>query len=451
MAKKVSGTKKVDTITVNESNVIVVTGKKTETTPITKSGKNYIFGDKGNDIIFVKGSKKNYIYGDDKKHKISGKDKITIASGTDNIVYGGKGNDTITINGGSKNTIYGGAGKDTFIFGKKGSATIKDYRFGQDTLKFSSGIVTSAKLSGKDNVIFKAGNASATLAGVAKQAVSLKDKRGSYIVSDTMIALGKDFTGTMNVNKYLTTVTTIDGRKATKAVNITGNALNNTIYVGNAGGTVNGGAGNDRIYVGYEFNSNKMTYGTQTINAGDGDNYIEVTFSQKGKNKITINGGKDTDEIWINDAKSKNMTINGGGGFNIFDISGTGHTVIGDAGSDNYEIKGTGHVLKNVGGGDNIDIVESMAGRSLTIERKFYADDIDNEDVIYFRSDAVEDMKFATSDDLLTITHKNGGGLSISNWDSERTLLIIFGDYSDPAYDRFTIGTNVKVQGATPG
>jgi len=60
-------------------------------------------------------------------------------------------------------------------------------------------------------------------------------------------------------------------------------------------------------------------------------------------------------------------------------------------------------------------------------------------------------MKFATSDDLLTITHKNGGGLSISNWDSERTLLIIFGDYSDPAYDRFTIGTNVKVQGATPG
>ena len=59
MAKKVSGTKKVDTITVNASNVIVVTGKKTETTPITKSGKNYIFGDKGNDIIFVKGDHYN--------------------------------------------------------------------------------------------------------------------------------------------------------------------------------------------------------------------------------------------------------------------------------------------------------------------------------------------------------------------------------------------------------
>ena len=407
-------------------------------------GKNTLNGEDGNDIIFVENTNNNTLNG-------GNGDDILEVYGNGHSLNGGEGNDILIVNSGNNTVLNGGAGKDTFIFGKNGSGTIKDYKAGQDTLEFSSGVVTSTKLSGKDNIVFMAGSASATLAGVAQEVIRLKDKRGSYIMYGTGIVLGNDFKGAISTDECLSTVKTVNACDTTNDVTITGSEKGGYFTTGSGNKTVNAGGGKDEIYVGYGFNSNKIAYGTQTINAGDGDNYIEVTaFSQKS-NKITINGGKDMDEIWINDVNSKNITIDGGGGFNRFNLSGTGHTVIGDAGSDNYEIKGTGHVLKNVGGGDNIDIVESMAGRNLTIERKFYADDIDNEDVIYFRSDAVEDMKFATSDDLLTITHKNGGGLSISNWDSERTLLIIFGDYSDPAYDRFTIGTNVKVQGATPG
>ena len=313
MAKTVSGTKKVDTITVNAINVIVVTGKKTETTPITKSGKNYIFGDKGNDIIFVKGGKKNYIYGDDKKHKISGKDKITITSGTDNIVYGGKGNDTITINGGSKNTIYGGAGKDTFVFGKKGSAIIQDYKAGQDTLRFSSGIVTSAKLSGKNNVIFKAGNASATLTGVAKMTISLKDKRGSYTVSNTAIKLGKDFSDSINAGKYLSGVITIDGRAAVEAVDITGNAKANIIYAGKDGGTIKGGSKNDKLYGGK---------GEDILYGGTGD---DIITGGAGDDELIGEYGNDI----LNGGAGKN-TLYGGSGVDTFVYSGQGNDVVKD-------------------------------------------------------------------------------------------------------------------------
>ena len=76
MAKKIKGTPKSDTITVNARNVIVATGKKMTKKAIAKKGINEIYANKGNDVIYVKGGKNN--------------------------------------------TIYGGAGKDTFVFGKKG-------------------------------------------------------------------------------------------------------------------------------------------------------------------------------------------------------------------------------------------------------------------------------------------------------------------------------------------
>ena len=296
----VKGTKKADIITVNTVNVIVVTGKNGSTEKISKKGKNrifgaaakdtftvkggkhnYIYGDKGNDIITVTGKigSGNKIYGDDAKGKVTGNDTFNINAGKKNYFYGGKGTDTFNINGGTTNYLYGGAGKDTYIFGKKkATATIKDYAAGQDTLKVNSGVITSTTVKDKD-VTFKAGNASITVAGAAKKTISLKDSRGSYTVSNTAIKLGKDFKGTMGASKYLSTVTEIDGRNAAKQVNITGNAKDNIIYAGKAGGTIKGGSGNDTLYGGA---------GKDIFMYGDGDGNDTITDYTTGEDTIQI-------------------------------------------------------------------------------------------------------------------------------------------------------------------
>ena len=307
----VKGTKNVDKFTVNESNVIVVTDKKSTKSAIAKNGKNKIYGAATNDIFTVKGGKKNYIYGDagndtitvtskigtgnkiygdDAKEKVTGNDTFNINGGNKNYFYGGKGTDTFNINGGSGNILDGGAGKDTFVFGKKkATATIKNYAAGQDTLKINKGTITSTTVKGKD-VAFKAGSASVTLAGAATKAISLKDSRGSYTVSNTTITLGKGFAGTMDATKFLSSVKTIDGRAATKAVNITGNAKDNIIYAGKAGGTIEGGKGADTIYAGT--GKDKFIYangdGTDTIkNYAAGQDALSISSGSISKTVIS--------------------------------------------------------------------------------------------------------------------------------------------------------------------
>ena len=305
--KIVKGTAKTDKFTVNEVNVIVVTAQKSKTETISKNGnnkifgaaakdtftvkggkRNYIYGDKGNDTITVTGKigTGNKIYGDDEKNKVTGKDTFNINAGKKNYFYGGKGVDTFNINGGTTNYLYGGAGKDTYIFGKKkATATIKDYAAGQDTLKVNSGVITSTTLKDK-NVTFKAGNASITVAGAATKTISLKDSRGSYTASNTAIKLGKDFKGTMDATKYLSTVKTVDGRNAAKSVSITGNVQNNTIYAGKGGGMLNGGAGNDTITIN---DGTQVSGNSYTLRGGTGtDNYV-INSAFIADTKISIN------------------------------------------------------------------------------------------------------------------------------------------------------------------
>ena len=92
----------------------------------------------------------------------------------------------------------------------EGSDTIKDYAAGQDTLYISSGSIAKTSLanSGKDLVI-TVGSGKVTLTNAATKAISLKDSRGNYTVSDTTITLGSDFTGTIDATKYLASVTTM--------------------------------------------------------------------------------------------------------------------------------------------------------------------------------------------------------------------------------------------------
>ena len=261
-----------------------------------KSGtSNRIYGYSGNDRIYIRGNT-NKVFGG------NGHDKVYINAGSKNTINGGNGADTIYIQGGSKNTVYGAKGEDTFVINlkskKKFSATIKDYKTGKDTLKVTSGTVTAIKLGGKGkDIIFKCGKGTVTLEKALGETISLADARGSYTVSKTEIKLGKDFKGTMDASKFLSTVTTLDGRDAKIAVSITGNAKDNIIYASKAGGvykgfggndTLYGGAGNDKLYGAADDDKLYGDAGNDTLYGGAGDDYL---YGGAGNDKLYAGAG----------------------------------------------------------------------------------------------------------------------------------------------------------------
>ena len=376
MAKKKTTSIKKSLVTVTGSNstkvvdVIKVYGKKNtinarkgnDQITVFKGDGHKINGGAGKDTITVKKGNSHKINGD------AGNDKITLAAGKKTVIHGGSGNDTIIVTGGSNNTIYGDKGKDTFVFGKKAKATIKDYTAGQDKLQVSGGIITGTKLS-KKNVIFTSGKSSVTLEKASDKKISIKDTRGSYTVSKTEIKLGKDFSGAMDAGKFLSTVTTIDGRAAVKPVNITGNAKDNTIYAAKAGGTINGGTGNDRLEGGA---------GDDVLTGGSGRDIFVYT---SGHDIITdYNPDEDTiltpgKKITAESVDGKDVVLSVGSG-NIrlknavgkYKFSGgkSGGGTSGDAGGNTG-----GNIGGNTGGNTEIDPVDPVDDTRTVLNEDF--------------------------------------------------------------------------------
>ena len=452
---KVTGTKKADKITIKAGNVIVVTGKK-KSKPVTiaKSGENKIYGLAGKDKITVSSGGKNFIYGDtgndiitvtkktgagNKIYGGAGTDSFSIKGGSSNCYYGGAANDTIsvastirtgnkvygeagndvitinggkknyfygddakkkltgadtiTVNGGSGNIIYGGKGKDVFVMTQKGTATIKDYTAGEDTLKVTGGLIASTKISGKD-LIVKSGKSTVTLTNAATKNVSLRDNRGSYTVSDTIIVLGEDFADSMDETKYLNTVKIIDGRNATKAVSITGNDQDNIIYAGKAGGTYNGGAGIDTLYGGVE---------NDTLHGGDGN---DMLTGDAGND--TLNGGDGNDELY---GGIGNDTLTGGTGSDILDGGAGNDTLYGGSGSDVF-VYGAGNDTifdyHNYGSGSEQDklIIEG----NTVIGAKYEIDDGNNRHITLNVKNSDDSIKLnnVADDVYILITDERG-------------------------------------------
>ena len=227
-----------------------------------------------------------------------------------NTIYGGAGNNILN-GGGGNDTLVGGGGKDTFVYANGGgNDTITDYEAGQDTLQISSGSIskTSHANSNKD-LVFAVGNGNITLKNAATNAVSLKDSRGSYTASNTAIALGSDFAGTMDANNYLATVTTLDGRNVTKALTITGNAQDNTIYAGRSGGTIDGMAGDDTLYGGAGNDILNGGSGNDTLVAGAGD---DTLYGGAGQDTFVYANGDGNDIVQDYAAEQDTLQISSG-------------------------------------------------------------------------------------------------------------------------------------------
>jgi Ca2+-binding RTX toxin-like protein len=222
-----------------------------------------------------------------------------------NTIYGGAGNNT--LNGGAGNdTLTGGAGKDVFKYANgQGKDTIRDYAAGQDTLQITGGSISKAALANSNkDLVFTVGNGSITLKNAAAKAISLKDSRGNYTASSTTITLGSNFNGTMDSAKYLSTVTTINGKSSANTVTLKGNAKANTIYGGSGANTIYGYAGDDKLY-GYGGNDAlDGGAGNDTLNGGIGNDTLT-----SGAGNDTLNGGTGSDTYVISSAFSSDTMI----------------------------------------------------------------------------------------------------------------------------------------------
>ncbi len=302
------------------TGAVDITGNAEANVIYASKGGGTIRGESGNDTI-TGSSKADYLYGDE----------------GDDYLYGGTGDDTLT----------GGAGKDTFVYASgDGADTVTDYTAGSDTLYVSSGSISKTESANSSNdLVFTIGKGSVTLKNAADKTISLKDSRGSYTVSKTEIKLGKDFTDAINAGKYLSTVTTIDGRTATGAVDITGNAQANTIYASKGGGTIKGESGNDTIT-----GSSKADYlygdeGNDNLYGGIGD---DILTGGEGADLFTYSAGDGNDTI--TDYEEGNDTVK----------------VIGDVVSNtDFSINGKG-VIFAVGQGSIT--LENAAGKSISLE-----------------------------------------------------------------------------------
>lgn len=221
---------------------------------------------------------------------------VTIRGGTGaNTIIAGSGGGLFS-GGKGKDTLYGGAGNDVFSYASgDGRDTIVDYNAkGKDTLKITSGSISKTALSSnKKDITFTVGGGSITLKNAASKTINLADTRGSYaLTKQKTLTLDKGFSGTMDATKYLSTITTINASKATKAVNVTGNAKANTIKAGKGGGTLKGGKGNDTITGGA---------GKDTFYYTNGDGNDTIKNYTPGKDIIQL--GKST--------TIKNVTVSG--------------------------------------------------------------------------------------------------------------------------------------------
>ena len=320
------------------------TVKEIDATKVSKS-INIVGNSQANTI--VGSSKAETIYGGTGNDSISGgagNDKLYGEAGADTL-YGGVGSDTLT----------GGDGKDVFVYANgDGADVIADFTAGQDSIKLTSGTVTSASLKSSDMVL-KIGSGSLTVKNAKDKEISVGNvtyyNNFVYDAKKTAITLASSFSGTLKTADYVSTVKKIDASAVSKAVNIFGNAKANTIIGGSKAETIYGGTGND------------------SISGGAGNDRL---YGEAGNDKLL--GGAGVDTLYGGAGAD---TLTGGDGKDIFVYSaGDGKDVVTDytAGPDKIKIaSGTisstsysgNNVIFNVGNGSIT--VQNGKGKKITI------------------------------------------------------------------------------------
>ena len=246
-------------------------------------------------------------------------------------LYGGSGNDSIISEYGSYNiTINGGTGNDSIELASAskilieynlcdGDDTVSGFN-GDDTLSISGGTY-STQLSGND-----------ILVRVGTEAIRFLNANcydfkiiGTYAPADTTPA-DTTLTVTNSTSSPVTinsTIEVVDASTRTKAVKITGNALDNTITGGSGNDTLDGNSGDDYLTGGTGADVFIYGAGNDTVtDYGTGNDKLSLSaavesFGSVGNDFVF---GFGDDSLTLTDAASKKISVVGSN--NVFAANG---------------------------------------------------------------------------------------------------------------------------------
>ena len=333
---------------------IRITGNALANSIVDGAGKDVLYGGDGDDTIDG-GANNDKIYGQD------GDDSLIGGAGADTL-WGGDGEDT--LDGGAGNDrLIGDAGADTFIY-SGGKDIIADYVSGEDVVSLVVAGVSydedneefvglNASISG-ENVVLKINNSNTLTIQNAKHQELTIDVNGKEL---TTIVGAKFFNNDTTTPVTMSNYDYADASKrTTKAIEITGNANDNTIIGGTKNDTLYGGAGNDNLSGNAGNDKLYGEAGNDELNGGAG---ADVLYGGDGDD--TLIGGKGKDYLKGEDGADVFVFQKGDQNNIIVDYTAGEDKISLGADMDNYTVTHSG---------DNI--VLSVGTDSLTIQKSWH-------------------------------------------------------------------------------
>jgi S-layer protein len=299
---------------------------------------------------------------------LAGNDIITangdaLAAGSAAKLNAGAGNDKIRLSGAtvlSSSVVYGGAGNDLVASDRDFYATNIRGGSGNDTISLSASFLSAATINGNDNAdvisanIDAESNASLIAAGMGKDKLSAVFVSGSNKISING-GEGHDKISVVLSNAGGFSAGVVNGGAGFDSISF--DALASNGLTGKY--AIDGGALGDTI----SFAGEVASVNTAAINGGDGADTI--TFADNlSQKRGDVNGGLGNDSIYIS-AQFSAGSINGGAGadsitLKTFATGGGQGTIYGDAGADVFSLGSatfqgvSGQSNINTGGGASI-------------------------------------------------------------------------------------------------
>ncbi|MGI1670854.1 MAG: hypothetical protein K6L74_11095 [Neptuniibacter sp.] len=304
---------------------------------------NHLRGYDGHDTLDSGGSGNNTLIGG------AGNDFLISGSGND-LLNGGSGTDSASFYGAAsgvtvdlKNTSAqstGGAGTDTLISIERLYGTdYDDSLYGDDKANILKGYDGNDLLDGRGGNDIMRGD----------------DGDDVYRVRDSGDVV-KEFSGggTDQVVSYLSKYTlgefVEDGRiKSGGTANLTGNSLDNFIYVGSGDNIIKGGGGTDSVSYLYGASSGVKARLYTSLQQSTGGSGRDQLFSIEN-----LYGSNYSDKLFGNDSANY---LRGYEGNDTLDGLGGNDTMRGDAGNDRYYVRDAGDIVEEFSneGTDQVD------------------------------------------------------------------------------------------------
>ncbi len=331
---------------------------------ITATYYNSIYSGTGvNNVILTQYG--NYVEGG------NGTLNVTV-KGSQNTLYAEGGNNSVTLNNNNYNLIYG--------FGDADNAQgVKLAPSGTQTVDIDGvSYEVQNRISSHSTAMLYSKNpvtGELTLGGRYITIYGQKDvKHNVNVIGFVAYFYGGDLDDTITLNAissyiygeggndtivgvYGDNIHGGDGDDILTGTSIYGDAGNDIITVNKAGGTVNGGTGDDTYNIDYKAN----------ISDDGGNNIYNINTDN-----ASISGGSGNDTFYVT---GNNNTIFGGGGDDYFVVDGDNNQIDGGTGNNYYIINGSGTSFSNVSRDPNtggISFTYSGEVKTFTLNGKTY-------------------------------------------------------------------------------